>query len=152
MNWNYRDNISSAVLLKRDSNINDAEYYVYDAAGQRIRKVRETLTNSNNNSVEIEEKIYLSAVEIKKIRTVQGNNSTDILNRSTLHVMDDKRRIATVHNWSQDSNNREVNSSSDLNTNRIRYQYGNHLDSASLELDSIGQIISYEEYDATGCG
>jgi len=28
----------------------------------------------------------------------------------------------------------------------MRYQYGNHLDSASLELDSTGQIISYEEY------
>jgi len=28
----------------------------------------------------------------------------------------------------------------------IRYQFGNHLGSASLELDVMGQIISYEEY------
>ena len=28
----------------------------------------------------------------------------------------------------------------------IRYQFGNHLGSASLELDEAGQIISYEEY------
>ena len=28
----------------------------------------------------------------------------------------------------------------------IRYQFGNHLGSASLELDDAGQIISYEEY------
>ena len=28
----------------------------------------------------------------------------------------------------------------------IRYQLGNHLGSASLELDDIGAVISYEEY------
>ena len=28
----------------------------------------------------------------------------------------------------------------------IRYQFGNHLGSASLELDDQAQIISYEEY------
>ncbi len=28
----------------------------------------------------------------------------------------------------------------------IRYQFGNHLGSASLELDDEAQIISYEEY------
>jgi len=144
--WNYRDNISRAVLLKRESGTNDAEYYVYDASGQRVRKVRETVTNTSNGTYEVEDKIYLGGVEVKKIRTVQNNQSTTILNRTTLHIMDDKRRIAVVHNWSTDSNNREVNSSADLNTNKIRYQYGNHLDSASLELDSTGQIISYEEY------
>ena len=30
--------------------------------------------------------------------------------------------------------------------NSLRYQFGNHLGSASLELDDAGQIISYEEY------
>jgi len=144
--WNYRDNISSAVLLKRESGINDAEYYVYDASGQRIRKVRETVTNTSNGTYEVEEKIYLGGVEVKRIRTVQASGTSTILNRTTLHIMDDKRRIAVVHNWSTDSNSREVNSSSDLNTNKIRYQYGNHLDSASLELSSTGSIISYEEY------
>ena len=28
----------------------------------------------------------------------------------------------------------------------VRYQFGNHLGSASLELDESGQIITYEEY------
>ena len=32
----------------------------------------------------------------------------------------------------------------------IRYQFGNHLGSASLELDDKAQIISYEEYTPYG--
>src|SRR5712691_5549034 len=32
----------------------------------------------------------------------------------------------------------------------IRYQFGNHLGSASLELEDVGQIISYEEYTPYG--
>ncbi len=91
-------------------------------------------------------------MEIKRIRAIQNNNNTTELERSTLHFMDDKRRIAVVHNWSADNNNKEIDSSFDLNNNKIRYQYGNLLDSASLELDGAGRIISYEEYDATGCG
>ncbi len=71
---------------------------------------------------------------------------TTIINRTAIHIMYDKRRIAAVHNWSVDTGNREVNSSADLKTNKIRYQYGNHLDSALLELDNLGNIISYEEY------
>ncbi len=130
--------------------INNAEYYVYDASGQRVRKVRETLRSAD--VIELDEKIYLGGVEIKRIRAIQNNNSTTELERSTLHFMDDKRRIAVVHNWNLNSNNREIDSSSDINNNKIRYQYGNHLDSASLELDGAGSIISYEEYDATGCG
>lgn len=138
--WNYRDNISSAVLLEREGGPNDAEYYVYDSAGQRVRRVKETLRTVG--VVEYDEKIYLGGVEIKRIRA----NSTEELKRTTLHVMDDRKRIAVSHNWSLDTTNREINGPSDLNTNKTRYQYGNHLDSASLELDPTGNIISYEEY------
>jgi RHS repeat-associated protein len=60
--------------------------------------------------------------------------------------MDDKSRIAIVHHWTLDDNTREIDNASDIGKNKIRYQYGNHLGSASLELDNSGDIISYEEY------
>ena len=139
IDWNYRDNISKATIISRPAATDDAEYYVYDSAGQRVRKIKETLVAGNT---EIEEKIYLGGVEIKRIRT----GSLKSLERSDLHVMDDKTRIAIVNYWNIDTTNREVNSSADLNTNKIRYQYSNHLGSASLELSGSGQLISYEEY------
>ncbi|KMQ50396.1 putative insecticidal toxin protein [Chitinispirillum alkaliphilum] len=61
-------------------------------------------------------------------------------------MMDDTSRIAIVNHWMQDDFLRETDSPSDLNKNKIRYQYGNHLGSASLELNDTGALISYEEY------
>jgi len=140
--WNYRDNIQSATIIKRQDGKNDAEFYIYDSGGERVRKVFERY--KGNGLFEIEEKIYLGGVEIKRIKQKQGDaEPTKIFERSSLHIMDDSDRIAISHNWIQDDNNREANI---LDKNKTRYQYGNHLGSASLELDSSGLIISYEEY------
>ncbi len=52
--------------------------------------------------------------------------------------MDDKQRVALVETRTQGSDG----SPQQL----IRYQFGNHLGSASLELDDKSSVISYEEY------
>ena len=59
--------------------------------------------------------------------------------------MDDKQRIALVET-------RTLDTAGDDQAPRqlIRYQFGNHLGSASLELDEQAQIISYEEYAPYG--
>lgn len=135
--WNYRNNIASATIVERESE-NDAEYYVYDGSGQRTRKVKETY-NASGDLLWTEEKIYLGGVEIK--RRLQGNSKTIVENRSTVHIMDDIKRIALVHYWDSANDTSVVS-----NTNKLHYQMGNHLGSASLELDAQGQLISYEEY------
>ena len=146
ISWNYRNNIASATIVERQVedengqliNVNDAEYYVYDGSGQRTRKVKETY-NSSGDLLWTEEKIYLGGVEIK--HRFQGNNKTLRERRSSVHVMDDTRRIALVYYW-ETSNDSSVTTLS----NKTHYQMGNHLGSASLELDGQGQLISYEEY------
>ncbi len=138
--WNYRDNIAGVTSIERTSGpTDDAEYYVYDASGQRTRKVKETL---DNGIVKIEEKIYLGGVEIKR-RREEGSLTNDE-ERWSLHVMDDQQRIALVHNWS--AHTFSSGYAPALDTNHLRYQYGNHLGSASLELNGVGELISYEEY------
>jgi RHS repeat-associated protein len=139
IDWNYRDNISKATIVKRPSGIDDAEYYIYGADGQRVRKIKETLGDGN---IGIEEKIYLGSVEIKRVRTAGSLT----LKRIDKHIMDDTSRIAIVNNWTVDTTFRETDSPADINSNKTRYIYSNHLGSASLELNSTGQIISYEEY------
>ena len=52
--------------------------------------------------------------------------------------MDDKQRIALVETRTQGDDGSPAQ--------LIRYQFGNHLGSAILELDDQAQIISYEEY------
>ncbi|CAG0978749.1 MAG: hypothetical protein OIN86_04975 [Candidatus Methanoperedens sp.] len=110
-------------------------YYSYDAADQRIRKVVE-----KNNGTLIEDRIYLGGVEVYRRRS-----GAAILERETLHIMDDKQRIALVETRTIDSENIDQ-----APRQLVRYQFGNHLGSASLELDDKGQIISYEEYTPYG--
>ena len=56
--------------------------------------------------------------------------------------MDDKQRIAMVDTRTVDPAEQRPEAPMQL----IRYQFGNHLGSASLELDVEAKIISYEEY------
>lgn len=107
-------------------------YYVYDISGQRIRKVIERPGNKK------EERIYLGPFEIYRERT--GNTIT--LERETLHIMDDKSRVAMIDTRTKgnDGTAKQL----------IRYQYGNHLGTACLELDADAKIITYEEYHPFG--
>ena len=110
----------------------ETTYCVYDAAGQRVRKITERQNGSRKK-----ERIYLGGFEL--YREYDGSGTGVTLERDTLHVIDDKQRIALVETRTQGS---ESASPEQL----IRYQFGNHLGSASLELDDAGQVISYEEY------
>jgi RHS repeat-associated protein len=133
MHWNYKDQLRQTDL---DGGV---AYYSYDASGQRVRKVREKASGL------IEERIYLGDFELfRRHDGPIGANSTT-LERETLHLMDDKRRIALVETRTLDTVGDD-----EAARQLIRYQFGNHLGSASLELDLLAQIISYEEYAPYG--
>jgi RHS repeat-associated protein len=59
--------------------------------------------------------------------------------------MDDRQRIALVEAKTRESGSQISNPQS-----LMRYQFGNHLGSASLELNRDGALISYEEYHPYG--
>jgi RHS repeat-associated protein len=131
--WNYRDE-----LLRADLGGGTA-YYVYDASGQRVRKVWEKAQGL------IEERIYLGGAEIyRRHGGAIGANSTT-LERETLYVLDDKQRIALV-----ETRRLDTAGSDQAPACLTRYQFSNHLGSISLELDDQAQIISYEEYAPYG--
>ncbi len=136
--WDFRDQLQ----MTRRQAVNPADadgaqhqgertWYVYDSAGQRVRKVTELTAGAVK-----EERIYLGGFEVYR------KNGANLLVRETLHIMDDKQRIALVETRTQgnDSAPQQL----------IRYQFGNHLGSVSLELDDQAQIISYEEYTPYG--
>ena len=114
-------------------------WYVYDAAGQRVRKVWQKAPGR------VEERICLGGFEIHRRHQGPIGEDTAVLERETLHVMDDTRRVALVETRTLDT------AGNDQAPRRlIRYQFGNHLGSASLELDDAAQIVSYEEYAPYG--
>jgi RHS repeat-associated protein len=132
MQWDFRDQLSATSRQAANNGTPEMTYYVYDATGQRVRKATERQNGTRKN-----ERIYLGGFEIYR---EYGSSGTGVaLERDTLHVMDDKQRIALVETRTE---GREEGVPQQL----IRYQFSNHLGSASLELDHAGEIISYEEY------
>jgi len=127
--WDHKDQ-----LHQTDLGGGGTAYYAYDAAGQRVRKVWEKSANL------LEERIYLGGFEIYRRR--QG---TERLERETLHIMDGQQRIALVETRILDTSDNDP-----ALRQLIRYQFGNHLGSSSLELSDKAQIISYEEYTPYG--
>jgi len=134
MHWDYKDQ-----LRQIDKGGRGAAFYVYDASGQRVRKVWEKAPGL------AEERIYLGGFEIFRRHGGAIGANTATQERETLHLMDDKQRIALVETRRLDSAGNDH-----APWQLIRYQFGNHLGSASLELDEQAQIISYEEYTPYG--
>jgi len=128
MIWDFEDQ-----LREVDLGGGGTAYNVYDASGKRVRKIIESQSGALRT-----ERIYFSGFEICRVHS----GSQAGLVRESLHVMDNKSRIAIV----ETRNDVDDGCPAQL----IRYQFGNHLDSASVELDKDGALIAYEEYHPFG--
>ncbi len=142
MRWDYRDQLqASSQQVVTNGGTPETTYYVYDAAGQRIRKVTERFQpDPNQEPTRSGERIYIGGFEV--FREYNGSGSTVTLERETLHVMDDQQRIAQIDTRTQGSDDAPAQSR--------RFQLSNHLGSAIVEVDEEANVISYEEYHPYG--
>jgi len=112
--------------------------FVYDAAGERVRKVQ-----VNTSGSAVRERIYIGGYEVYRERA--ANSATPDVERQTLHVGDDRGKLALVETLTVDAGTPVA-----APTPVQRHQHGNHLGSASLELAADAAVISYEEYHPFG--
>ena len=84
--WNHADQMRSA-----DLGGGGTAYFVYDGAGQRVRKVRVNLSGTQTY-----ERIYLGAYELYRERTGGALQ----LERETLHIADDGGRMCDLEAFS----------------------------------------------------
>ncbi|MFM0258421.1 SpvB/TcaC N-terminal domain-containing protein [Paraburkholderia sediminicola] len=136
MMWNYKDQLSATSRQVVNSGEPETTYYVYDASGQRTRKVTESECGKRSS-----ERFYVSGFEV--FRAYSGCEVA--MERETLHIMDDKQRIALV-----ETKTIEDGDAIQAPTPEQRYQLANHLGSASVEVDEAGGLITYEEYSPYG--
>ncbi len=110
-------------------------YFTYASDGTRVRKVWQQTATA------VKERIYLGAYEIYREKL----SGVTQLERHTLHIMDGVQRIAMVETQT-------IEGGVPIATPvpKYRFQLGNHLGSAMLEVDETGLIISYEEYHPYG--
>ena len=142
LDWDYRNRLRRATVIDRSGagEPDDAEHYVYDAAGRRIRKITERLTAAG---VERTEKIYLEGCEL--LRRTRGGATR--LQRVVSLIEDDERCYASVYRWTEDVAAEETD---DTGSAEIRFLVPDHLGSTVLELGGSGEVISYEEHFAYG--
>jgi RHS repeat-associated protein len=133
MDWDFKDQLHVTRQQATNSERGERTYYVYNSLGQRVRKVTERESGSRRL-----ERIYFGNFEICRKYDSVGATT---LERETLHVMDDTRRVALVETKTIEDS-RRIEEPNPL----ARFQFGNHLGSAALELDDAASIITYEEY------
>lgn len=135
MTWDERDRLQSTTRQVAGTLMPETTYYSYDAGGERVRKT--TFWSAAPGVVPSikSERLYLGNFEIYREYDVAG---VLVKQRETLHVVDDKQRVAMVETltFGEDEGPAQL----------IRYQHSNHLGSAVLELDDHADVISYEEY------
>jgi RHS repeat-associated protein len=137
MIWDFKDQLQSIQRQVVNNGGAERSFYVYGSAGQRVRKI--TVTSSSSPS---KERIYFGGFEL--YREYRGGKVS--LERQTLHVMDDNRRVLMVETKTLDTTVQANASPSSV----FRFQFDNHLGSACLELDDSSELISFEEYYSFG--
>ena len=142
MRWDFRDQLHASARQVVTSGTPETTWYVYDGSGRRVRKVTDRQAGAGETPRRMKERVYLGDCEI--YREYDGT-AAPAFERESLHVMDGVQRVVSIETGTID-----VSSPAGLRTPLLRYQFHNHLGSASLELDEAAQIISYEEFHPYG--
>ena len=136
MQFGFLDQLVASSTQIVNSGTPEKTFYVYGAGGERVRKVTERQAAQGEAPVRMKERVYLGPFEI--YRSFDGSGDRAILERETLHISANQQRVAIV----------ETRTSGDDGTasQLTRFQLTSHLGSTNVEVDSLGRIISYEEY------
>ncbi|CAA6807395.1 MAG: insecticidal toxin complex protein [uncultured Thiotrichaceae bacterium] len=133
INWDYQDMIHGCDLKGGGT-----AYYSYDAEKQRTRKYIEKQGNT------VAERFYIDDIERYRFWKKGAEANGFLEEIETYHVLVDQQRLLMIEDVTK-TNNIKLKEGV-----LFRYQYSNHLGSASLELDEKKNTISYEEYHPYG--
>jgi len=131
LQWDLRNQLNRVTLLARDSGSNDNEHYIYDAGGQRLRKIRTSLTKATTRQEEVR---YLPGLEIRVTSPDQSNEE----HLEVVCVQAGRCNVRCLH-WLKGQPTETVN-------DQLRYSLDDHLGSATLELDGEARLLSHEGY------
>ncbi|HTT89842.1 MAG TPA: SpvB/TcaC N-terminal domain-containing protein [Acidimicrobiales bacterium] len=142
VSWDWANRLAAAASQIVVEGTPETTYYRYDSSGQRTVKV-----TNNQAGTRTAERIYLGTYEVYREYSSSGSVSLEV---DSVHVSDDaelaKRICLFETTLTAASPSTPAAASTTTSTTLTRYQLGNHLGSAVLELDDGAAIITYEEY------
>ncbi|MBB96910.1 MAG: hypothetical protein CML68_20220 [Rhodobacteraceae bacterium] len=129
--WDEGNRLIRAHIVTRNGDADDAEFYLYDAAGSRVlRANRRTLSGG---ATETEVTVCVGGYELR--RTLRnGKEKGDV--RHTLTLQMAGRNVALMRSWSGAS----------AAAPTWRYQMVDPQQSVSQETDAAGRRITYQEF------
>ncbi|KAF2210000.1 hypothetical protein CERZMDRAFT_7770, partial [Cercospora zeae-maydis SCOH1-5] len=134
--WDVSNQMRSSALQVTTSGIPETTWYVYNSAGQRVRKITERSRDSATETArKLSEHVYVDEYDLYQEYSGLGNVQKSC---ESVRVDEDNSPTVIVEYWSH------------LSKPLMRFQFKNDQESVSLELDEKGEQISYEEYSAFG--
>ncbi|WP_174990879.1 RHS repeat domain-containing protein [Pandoraea anapnoica] len=130
--WSAANRLAAVTFMTHDDGSADEERYVYDAQGDRVRKVGKRLAASTTH---VRETRYLHGLELRR----------DTATGEVMHVamLDAGRTRVQVYVW-------ETGLPARVENHQVRYILADHLESATVEIDAKAEVISRESYYAFG--
>lgn len=128
LSWNLRNQLVGVTQVQRESGEHDDEQYVYDGAGQRVIKRR---LQRNGTRVHTHEVIYLPGLQLHR-------NHTSGEWRSVL-VAGAGRATVRALQWERNRPAAQMDEA-------LRFSFGDHLGSSTLELDEQAALLTQESY------
>ncbi|KAK5996110.1 Toxin subunit YenB-like protein [Cladobotryum mycophilum] len=143
LSWDFKNHLrSSSTQIVKDGSTPETTWYVYDANGQRVRKVTDRCSSPGGAAAatKLKETMYLGEYQI--YRFYRGDGTTTKSEKSTSMVVEAPGSGKPVALMEYDSLPRETGEKGAM---LQRYQATD-----TLELDEKGQVISYAEYSPFG--
>ena len=128
--WDLRNQLQKVSPVVRVDGSDDCEHYVYDAGGQRVRKV--TLRQAANVE-HVADVLYLPGLEIRHNSAVAGGEVLHVISASA-----GRNGVRLLH-WEQGQ-------PTGIDPDQLRYSLSDHLGSSTLELDDQAATLSQEGY------
>jgi RHS repeat-associated protein len=129
--WDHSDRLRSFRTQAGNSEPSVYTHYLYDAAGQRVKKITRKSGADMNSTVYVD--------DMYEYRRERSGGTTR--NNNNLHVMDNEKRIAI---------RRIGNPFPGDSAPAVQYHLGNHLGSSHLVIDETGAWTNREDFTPFG--
>jgi RHS repeat-associated protein len=127
LEWDHRDRLRVYRTQTAGSEPTVHTHYLYDSTGQRVEKI------VRKPGARVEITVYIAGM-FEHERIITGGSTQE---NSTLHLMDDRARIATVRVGSPFTGD---------TTPGVKFHLADHLGNIAVIVDATGSLVSREEY------
>ena len=128
LSWNVRNQLQRAIQVVRPDGEDDDETYRYDSSGQRVLKIRRSLSKNKTHQTTVR---CLPGLEIRR-NSATGEWLNTVIVSGALHSI-------RILQW-------EKGRPEGIENQQIRFALSDNLGSSTLELDGSARVLSQETY------